>query len=236
MTNMEQDLPAKTTTSTAKPASPLQTDLKYEFARVINLAWFRFFHCVRFRAVGNVPAQGPMIIAPNHVSYYDPPVIAAGIAHRVRFMAWDALFKIPLLRGILAGWGAYPVKLRSADKSAVMQTLKILRNGEAVMIFPEGFRSRSLDLMPFEQGPARLADQTNATIVPVTILGAYEAWPMANALPRLFRPINIKYHAPVYPADLPEGLDPKQRAIEINRRVATAIERRIKAWKKLHKK
>lgn len=236
MTNLEENVAVKGTAEAAAENSPLKTDLKYEFARVINLTWFRLFHCVRFRAVGNVPAQGPMIIAPNHISYYDPPVIAAGIPHRVRFMAWDALFKLPVLRGILLGWGAYPVKLKSADKAAVMQTLKILRNGEAVMIFPEGFRSPTLDLMPFEQGPARLADQTGAAIVPVTILGAYEAWPMANALPRPFRPINIKYHAPVYPSDLPADLDPKQRAIEMNRRVAAPIERRIRAWKKLHTK
>ncbi len=236
MTNLDEKIIVTGATEPSAVDSPLKTDFKYEFARVINMAWFRLFHCIRFRATGNIPDEGPMIIAPNHVSYYDPPIIAAGIRHRVRFMAWDALFKIPLLKGILLGWGAYPVKLKSADKGAVIQTLKILRNGEAVMIFPEGFRSPTLDLMPFEQGPARLADQTNAAIVPVTILGAYEAWPMAHALPRLFKPINIKYHAPVYPADLPSDLDPKQRAIELNRRVAAPIERRIKAWKKLRSK
>lgn len=236
MTNLEESITVKDTSKPVTADDPLKTDLKYEFARVINLTWFRLFHCIRFRAVGNVPERGPMIIAPNHVSYYDPPIIAAGIPHRVRFMAWDALFKIPILRSILLGWGAYPVKLKSADKAAIVETLKILRTGQAVMIFPEGNRSPDLELMPFEQGPARLADQTGAAIVPVTILGAYEAWPMANALPRLFKPINIKYHTPVYPADLPKDMDPKQRAIEMNRRVAVPIQRRIKAWKKLHAK
>lgn len=220
----------------ADPAAPLKTDIKYEIARLINLSWFKTFHCVRFRATANVPSTGPLILAPNHVSYYDPPLIAAGVPIRVRFMAWDALFKVPLLRQILIGYGAYPVKLKTADKGAIGLTLKLLRNGEAIMIFPEGTRSPDGTLLPFEQGPARLADQTNAAIVPVTILGAFEAWPLANALPRLFRPINIKYHAPVYPADLPQDISPKERAIEMNRRVAAPIARRLKAWQVLQQK
>ena len=215
---------------------PLQTDWKYEGGRVINRTWFGLFHCLKYRAQNNIPDTGPMIIAPNHVSYYDPPVIAAGIRHRVRFMAWEALFKVPILRAIMIDYGAYPIKLKSADKAAIVQTLKILRNGEAVMIFAEGGRSRDGHLLPFEQGPARLADQTGAAIVPVTILGAFESWPMGQSLPRLFKPINIKYHPAVYPSDLPEGLTPKERADELNRRVAAPINRRLKAWDKLKKK
>lgn len=220
----------------ADSTHPLSTDWKYEGARLINYTWFRLFHCIRFRAQSNIPERGPMIIAPNHVSFYDPPIIAVGIKHRVRFMAWDALFRVPVLRRILIGYGAYPVKLKSADRSAIAQTLKILRNGEAVIIFPEGVRSESGELLPFEQGPARLAAQTGAAIVPVTILGSYEAWPMGKSLPKLFVPMNIKYHAPVYPADLPADLPIKDRANELNRRVAAPINRRLKAWKKLHEK
>jgi len=223
-------------THLASSADPLATDWKYEGGRLINLTWFGLFHCIRYRAQNNIPDQGPMIIAPNHVSYYDPPVIAAGIRSRVRFMAWDALFRVPILRGIMLSYGAYPVKVKSADKGAVVQTLKILRNREAVMIFPEGGRSPDGQLLPFEQGLARLADQTDAAIVPVTILGALEAWPSSRALPRPFHPINIKYHAPVYPADLPEGLSPKERATELNRRVAAPIARRIRAWNKMKQK
>lgn len=216
-----------------KQFEPLTTDLKYEFARAINLTWFRLFHCVRYRAVKNIPKTGPIIVAPNHVTYYDPPAVAAGIPFRVRFMAWDALFKVPVLRSILVGWGAYPVKLKAADKGAIVQTLKILRHGEAVMIFPEGLRHGTGDLAPFEQGPARLAIQTDAYILPVSVIGALEAWPMDKMFPRLFRRITIKYHPAVWAKDLPDDLDLKGKIEEMNRRVARPIQRRLDAWKKL---
>lgn len=224
---------------TSRPAKnnqsddPMKTDLKYEFGRLLNLSWFKPFHCIRFRAVNNLPRKGPMIIAPNHVSYYDPPIIAAGMPFKVRFMAWDALFSVPILRGIMISYGAYPVKLKTADKTAVAQTIRILRNGEAVMIFPEGVRSPDGQLTRFEQGPARLAIQTNAALVPVTILGAYESWPASNALPRLFKPINIKYHAPIYPDDFPADMNSKDKAEAMNQKMAKVISRRLRAWRKL---
>lgn len=145
-------------------------------------------------------------------------------------MAWDALFKVPVLRSILYGWGAYPVKLKSADKGAIVQTLKILRHGEAVIIFPEGIRNDDGSLAAFEQGPARLAVQTGGAIVPAAIVGSYEAWPSSRRLPRLFKPINVKYYPPVYAKDLPPGLDMKEKVAEMNRRVAAPIRRRMQAW------
>jgi 1-acyl-sn-glycerol-3-phosphate acyltransferase len=232
MTNLQESLPVTIKLDPTTAFEPLKTDLKYEFARAINLTWFRLFHGIRYRAVGNIPSTGPMVIAPNHVSYYDPPAVAAGIPFRVRFMAWDALFNVPVLRRIMLSYGAYPVKLKSADKGAIVQTLKILRHGEAVMIFPEGIRHEGDDLSPFEQGPARLAIQANAAVVPVVLVGAYDSWPITRALPRLFQPINIKYYPPVYPKDLPAELDIKEKTLEMNRRIAAPMARRLKAWKR----
>lgn len=220
-------------TPNVKTFEPLKTDFKYEFGRVINYSWFRLLHGIRYRGVKNIPGAGPMIFAPNHVSYYDPPAIAVGIPLRIRFMAWDALFKVPVLKQIMISYGAYPVKLKSADKAAIMTTLKILKHGEAVMIFPEGGRCEGNLLNPFEQGPARLAIQTGAAIVPVSVIGANEAWPVNSALPIPFKRIIIKFHAPVYPKDIAPEMDMKARVDEVNRLVARPIRRRLEAWEKL---
>ncbi len=211
----------------------LHTNLNYEWARWINLEYFWLFHCVRYRCQRNIPRNGPLIFAPNHVSYYDPTLIGAGIPFRLRFMAWDALFRVPMVKQILLTYGGYPVKLQSADKAAIEQTLRILRNGEAVMIFPEGTRSDDGTLKPLEQGVARMALQTGATIVPVTVTNAYESWPMSRMVPRLFVPFTIKYHPPIPVPVLANRSELRGRIEQINAAIAKPIIRRLAAWQRL---
>lgn len=217
-----------------RPASdPLHTNLSYEWAWWINRSYFRICHCVQYRGTWNIPEHGPVIFAPNHVSYYDPTLVAAGIPYRMRFMAWDALFKVPILKQILENYGGYPVRLQSADKGAIEQTLRILRNGEAVMIFPEGARSRTGELLPFENGIARLALQTGATIVPVTVTGVFESWPPDRAFPRLCRPFCIRYHTPIRVEPCADRCQLRARMAEINEQIRRPIERRLKAYARL---
>jgi len=211
----------------------LHSDLNYEWARWVNLEYFWLFHCTRYRAQRNIPEQGPVIFAPNHVSYYDPTLVGAGIPYRLRFMAWDALFKVPIVRQILLTYGGYPVKPQSADKGAIEQTLKILRNGEAVMIFPEGGRSEDGQLQAFENGIARLALQTGATVVPVTVTNVFESWPLTRAFPRLFVPFTIKYHPPIRVAPLASRAELRARMEELNAAMAKPIRMRLAAWDRL---
>lgn len=219
---------------TQRPRSDvLHTDLNYEWARWINLEYFWFFHCVRYRAQRNIPEHGPVIFAPNHVSYYDPTLIGAGIPYRLRFMAWEALFRVPVVKQILIKYGGYPVKAQSADKRAIEQTLKILRNGEAVMIFPEGGRSKDGTLMPFEQGVARMALQTGATIVPVTVTNVFESWPPHRAFPRLFVPFTIKYHPAIPVSPVTDRSELRARIEQLNEDIARPIRRRLGAWQRL---
>ncbi|MGI8908277.1 MAG: lysophospholipid acyltransferase family protein [Candidatus Sumerlaeaceae bacterium] len=215
---------------------PLRSTLNYEWARWVNLEYFWLFHSVRYRGQRNIPANGPMIFAPNHVSYYDPTLVGAGIPYPMRFMAWDALFKVPLLKQILESYGAYPVRPNTADKGSIEKTLKILKNGEAIMIFPEGVRSDDGSLKPFEMGVARMALQTGAKIIPVTVTNVYESWSAHRTLPKLFVPLTVKYHPPIeVPAHVPR---PELRAKieEINEQVAKPIRRRLAAWERLKKR
>jgi 1-acyl-sn-glycerol-3-phosphate acyltransferase len=199
----------------------------------VFIAYFQLFHCLRYRGQANVPAHGPVIIAPNHVSYYDAPLIAAGMPFRMRFMAMEPLFGAPILGRLIANYGAFPVKLKSADKGAIAMTLRVLRNNEAVLIFPEGGRTEDGKLVPFEQGAARIALQTGATIVPVTITGVFDAWPKQRLLPRWFRPVTVKYHAPVTVAPVRDR-DSLRPAIErLNEEIARPIARRLAARERL---
>lgn len=211
----------------------LRTNILWELTRIVFIIYFRVFHCLRYRRCENLPGQGPAIIAPNHVSYYDACVIPAGIPYRMRFMAMEPLFRIPILGWWISLYGAFPVKQEAPDKSAVVETLKVLKNNEVVLIFPEGGRSATGKLCPFEPGVARLALATGATIVPVSIVGAYEAWPRQNLLPRWFRPIIVTYHAPITVERLEDRSKIKECIDEINARIAAPIQRRLDAWERL---
>lgn len=211
----------------------LRTNLFWELSRLLLLYYFALVHCIRFRTTCNLPRQGPLLVAPNHVSYYDPPLIAAGIPFRMRFMAWDALFRIPVIRQLCVAYGAFPVKLKSADKAAISRTLRLLRNNEGVMIFPEGERTEKGNLQPFESGVARLALQTGASVVPVSVVGGYEAWPRARLLPRWFVPITVKFHPPVRLEASQDRQEFKQQVAELNEMIARPIRRRMAAWQRL---
>ncbi len=211
----------------------LRTNLLWELTRIVFIAYFKVFHFLRYRGQNNLPDSGPAIIAPNHVSYYDACVIPAGIPYRMRFMAMEPLFRVPILGWWITLYGAFPVKLKSPDKSAISETLKVLKNNEVVMIFPEGGRSPTGQLSPFEQGAARLALATGATIVPVSIIGAYEAWPKHHLMPRWFCPIVVTYHQPFRVPKLEDRSQIKQALDDVNARIAAPIQRRLAAWERL---
>ena len=166
------------------------------FFRWIPLLYFKIFHRVRFYGCENVPDSGPVVIAPNHISFYDPIIVAIGIKRDLEFMAWDRLFSIPILNRVIRFFGAFPVELTKFDKSAYVNALKALNKGHALMLFPEGGRSVDGKIKECKLGLARIVFKTNAQIVPVTIVGAYEAWPKHKKLPRPRR-ILVYYHKPM---------------------------------------
>ena len=212
---------------------PLATTAPWEIVRFLLLTHFRIFHRLRIRGLRHVPSEGPMLLAPNHVSYYDPPLVGAAFPYLVHSMAWDALFQFPLFGRAIRSFGAFPVKLNTADKGAIAQSLRVLRGGACLTIFPEGGRSETGELAEYEPGAARLALQTGATVIPVTITGGFDIWPRTNKLPRLFRPITIKYHAPI-PVTPVHGREALQEALPtLIAAMRRPVERRLRAYERL---
>lgn len=206
----------------------------YRLVRRLLRLYFRLFHCIRIRGQQYIPRQGPVIIAPNHVSYYDPPIVGLAVPRQVRTMAWNALFKVPLLGWAMRKLGAFAVDPAQADAAAYKHSLQILRHGHCVIIFPEGRRSLGSDLEPFEMGVARLAIRTGATVVPATLTGALEAWPRWRYFPRLFRPVQIKFHPPLQPPSGELRGEALHEAVEtINASIRRPVRRRYLAWRRL---
>lgn len=232
---MTDSLPPKSIAAPTEEPPVQANGIAYTFARIFWTTYFRLFHCIKFRGLHHIPRRGPAIFAPNHLSYYDPPATLIAIPGRVRSMAWEKLFVVPGLGGLIRNLGAYPVKLKSADKGAVTETLRILKHGERVLIFPEGERSWDGNLSEFEKGVGRVALSTGAMLVPTVLLGFYDAWPRTSKFPRLFTPVQVHFCKPIQVGRREPGMNAKERADEVLAELRQVISRKQAAWARLQK-
>ncbi|MBS1258268.1 MAG: hypothetical protein MAG551_01324 [Candidatus Scalindua arabica] len=172
------------------------SNIKFNLVRWIPIVYFKIFHRIEFHGSENIPATGPVIIASNHISFYDPVIVGTGVYRDIEFMAWVKLFDIPILSSVIRFFGAFPVDSSAADKGAYVNALRALFRRKALIIFPEGERSRDGKVQNLKLGIARMALKTNARIVPVTITGAYETFPRDRLIPRPGK-ISVYYHKPI---------------------------------------
>lgn len=138
---------------------------KYTFGGAFRTVW-------RMRVHGgeNVPADGPVIIACNHVSYFDPPVLGTACPRRISYMAKEELFHIPVLGPAIRAVGAYPVDREGSATAAVKRSVEVLRGGGVIGIFPEGGRNLS-GAAQARGGVALLASLGKAPVVPARLTG-----------------------------------------------------------------
>lgn len=190
----------------------------------------RLLFKIEFHGVENIPPEGACLITPNHISYGDPIWITIPIHRRVYYMAWDKPFEIPVLGSLMRAFGAFPVSLDAVDASAQRNALDVLRNGRALVMFPEGGRTRTGKIMPFKLGAFRFALTYGVPIVPVTINGAENIWPIGKMFPRPGKLV-ITYHPPIQVERVPEEIsraELKERARAYARKthdvVATALD------------
>ncbi len=149
-----------------------------------------FFH---FRVYGreNLP-RGKAIIAANHQSYVDPPVISAAIPEEIFFLARDDLFKLGAFRWLCRKVNSIMIKKRRADRSALRTVLEKLGEGRKVVVFPEGTRSSDGQLQPPESGVSLLAHRSRAPVIPAYVSGTYHVLPRGRKMVR-FHPVSVSF-------------------------------------------
>jgi len=166
-----------------------------QVARVLFVTLFgiRVYHRDR------VPAAGGVLVISNHQSYLDPIIVAVGMARPFHPMARETLFRFAPFGWLIGSLHAFPVRRSSADLGAIREALRRLRAGAAVLMFPEGTRTRDGSIEPLQGGPVTVALRADVPILPMVIDGAFEAWPRTQPLPLPHR-IRVACGKPVWPA------------------------------------
>ena len=119
-----------------------------------------------------VPKTGALIIASNHVSYADPPMVGAATARELHFLAKQELFRVPLFGALIGSVNAIPIRRGMADLTGMARALEVLKQGRALLMFPEGTRARDGELHPARPGIGMLAVASDAVIQPAYISGS----------------------------------------------------------------
>ena len=195
---------------------------------LLSRVWYDFLHRalqllavvvyrVRYSGRENIPAEGGVLVVSNHQSHLDPPLVGIGCPRQMNYLARDTLFRFAPFGWLIRSVGAIPIDRDGIGLGGIKESLRRLKRGEMVLIFPEGTRTRDGQIAPFRPGFTALAVRSGAAILPVAIEGAFQAWPRWRKFPGLGR-IRVHYGVPILPAEI-AGRDERELLAEVERRV-----------------
>lgn len=162
--------------------------LSYRIGLTIFRAIARGFYDFRVIGAENLDFKGPALIVANHVSFLDPPFIGQAFDEALYFFARKTLFDHPLAGKLLRSWQTIPIDRDKPDASSIKATIRLLKSGKKVLMFPEGTRSFDGNLQKAEAGVGLFIAKSNAPVLPVRIYGTFEAYPRGA---KFLRPAQI---------------------------------------------
>ncbi len=185
---------------------------------------YKFYFGWRVYNSERVPLEGPVILASNHESYVDPPLVGAGIKRGINYLAREDLFRFPVIGWVLRNWNAVPVDRYGGGARGLKAILERLLAGGAIILFPEGTRSRDGQLQSARSGIGLTVIKSGAPVVPVRVFGTFEAFGRHMRFPRPRR-IIVKYGQPMLFKELRNEAKAcsKARLKEIYQQVADEI-------------
>jgi 1-acyl-sn-glycerol-3-phosphate acyltransferase len=195
---------------------------------LLNRAWYQLWrrllklvavlvYRVRFSGRENIPATGGVLVVSNHQSHFDPPLVGIGCRRQMNYVARETLFRFRPFGWFLWSVGAIPIDRDGLGLSGIKESLKRLKRGEMVLIFPEGTRTFDGEIAPFRPGFTALAARSNAAILPVAVEGAFQVWPRTKKFPGFGR-IRVHFGRPIPHSEI-AGRDERELLAEIERRV-----------------
>lgn len=193
----------------------------YTISKLAARLLLGLFFGLRARGREHVPATGPFLIVANHSSVLDPPIVGSVCPRRLTFLAKAELFRIPGLGALIRRLGAQPLRREGADPAALRIAQRVLAEGGALLVFPEGTRGPEGTLRDAKPGAALLAMHSGVPVVPAYVSGSGRAWPRGRRLPRPAKVV-VTFGAPLRfePA---VGAERKKQYENASRRMMAAI-------------
>ncbi len=212
-----------------KPAWLNKQPISFLYRFILFLAWSLFKIFYRHKVYGQEHFYlGAAIIAGNHVSYLDPPILAISWPQEVHFLAREGLFKNYFFGGFIRKLNAHSVSGDASDIKVFKTICGLLVEGKKIILFPEGKRNDVDELDELKSGIAVLVSRTKSAVIPAYIHGAFKIWPVKQKLPKLFGKTACVFGTPIRWKDF-EHLEKKEAHKALVDQVATAINA-LKSW------
>ena len=197
---------------------PLWKIIWYQLLRHAMLLIGVLLYRVRYSGLQNIPATGGVLVVSNHQSLFDPPLVGMASSRRMNYLARSTLFSFAPLGWFIHSLDAIPIDREGLGLGGIKESLKRLKRGEIVAIFPEGTRTPDGEIQPFRPGFTTLAVRSKSAILPVAIEGAYAVWPRRQKIPCLTGKVHVCYGEPITAEEVAR-YDERDLLAEVERRV-----------------
>ena len=164
----------------------------YRIAQYFSFLYFKIFHRFEITGIENIPISGPFILASNHLSFLDPPVVGCKVNRNLHYFARSSLFVGPL-GFLIRRLNSIPVNRDQLDFKTLKTTLKVLKDGHPLLVFPEGTRSLDGKTSSGKKGIGLLVKKSKCPVYPVRIRGTFEILGKGKIFPRIGRKIFLSY-------------------------------------------
>ena len=167
----------------------------YRFYQLVIFLFYKLFFRLSVRGVTNVPLTGTVIIASNHASFLDPPLLGGVIPREASFFAKKEICSVPFIRHFIHISKSIPVDRHGYNANAFREMMRLLKEGRAVVIFPEGTRTKTGEFLTPKTGAGMAAVMADAPVVPCWIEGSFKAKPFVSK-------ITVHFLPPFHPGEI----------------------------------
>lgn len=192
----------------------------YRLTRAVLYGYFTLLYHHKTYGEERLP-KGAAILAANHASFLDPPLMAMSTSEEAHFLARGSLFNNRFLKLLIANLNAYPVTGTSQNLKSFKMVTSLLKENKKVVIFPEGYRTEDNTFSELKTGVAMLAIRCSCPIVPVYIHGTFPIWPRQKKFPKLHGQTACVFGEPIY-ADS-SLTDKKKQQDELTQRLEKSL-------------